>query len=462
MASVSTDTNGRRRIIFVMPDGRRPALYVGEISKAEARNIGRHVDHLVRCSKTGEESRRSTQEWLCRLSDEWPKLADKLCELGLLNNGHKPDEVFADFVENYIGSRKDVKPGTVKTWGQACQKVREFFGRRTIKSLTVKDGKDFLRWLRTPAADGGAGHRGETPSKHLGHVRCFLNEAVNAEIIPANPFRAVRARRTPRQGRRQLIAADDVVRVINTAPDAEMRAIIALSFWGGLRTPSEHFVLKWGCIRWDEGMMTVHSPKTEAVGKELREVPLFPELVPYLLELQEVSKLTGPDDFVIQKRRNQSEANLRGRMTRLCIKAGIEPWPKIFQNLRSTRQTILEQFYPRGTACQWMGNTEDVAEAHYVQEIKDFRKHAAETPTPTTDTRVGDRHTTDSKHAKTTRNPTRAWRETGRTDENCRKSRSEQTSPGTQRFIDSNANSGAVRRKLRQVQAEVDGNRTHQ
>ena len=208
--------------------------------------------------------------------------------------------------------------------------------------------------------------------------------------------------------------------------------------------------------------MTVYSPKTEAVGKQLREVPLFPELVPYLLELQEITKQTGPKDFGIQKRRCQSEANLQGRMIRLCRNAGIEPWPKIFQNLRSTRQTILEQFYPRGTVCQWMGNSEDVAEAHYIQEIKDFRKHAAETPTTTTDTRVGDRHTTDSKQEKTTRNPTRKRQETGRTDENCRISRSEQTVPGTQRFIDSNANSGAVRQKLLQEQAEVDGNRTHQ
>lgn len=53
---------------------------------------------------------------------------------------------------------------------------------------------------------------------------------------------------------------------------------------------------------------------TESRGKESRETPLFPELTPYLTDLQELSKHTGPHDYVIQKRREQSEANLRGRM----------------------------------------------------------------------------------------------------------------------------------------------------
>ncbi len=364
VASVSVKDGGKH--LQIRKDGKRISFYLGAISMAAARTIGGHIDHLVRCLKTGEEPKVSTQNWAQQIPTQWPKVADKLSELGLLNNGHKQDEVFADFVEHYISTRRDVKPGTIKTWSRASQKVRTFFGRRTIKSLTVKDGKDFLRWLRTPKDEGGAGHKGETPSKHLGHVRGFLNEAVDAEVITVNPFRKVTAKRTPQSGRKQIIPVEHILRVIGVAPDAEMRATIALSYWGGLRTPSEHFVLKWGALRWDEGMMTVLSPKTERVGKEFRETPLFPELVPYLMDLHDVSEHTGPNDYVIQKRRKLSDANLRGRMYRLCTKAGVERWPKIFQNLRSTRQTTLEQFYPRGTVCAWIGNTEDIAESHYV------------------------------------------------------------------------------------------------
>lgn len=354
----------------------------------QADSVFRHVEGIIQAKKSNTRLDDQDAAWLGGLPD--PFYA-KLVNVGLAkprmqDETSSADEPFAEFVERYVVSRKDVKPGTRKTWGQAINKVRDFFGSKAIGDLTAKDGKDFLRWLKTPKSEGGAGHLGETPSKHLGHVRGFLAEAVDAEIIAVNPFRSVKAKRTPQQGRKQMIDVQDVLRVIDKAPDAEMRAIIALSFWGGLRTPSEHFVMKWSAIRWDENMMTVYCPKTEGVGKPLRETPLFPELLPYLLDLYEVSEHTGPEDFVVQKRRQQSDTNLRARMRRLCIKAGVKPWPKIFQNLRSTRQTILEQFYPRGTVCEWMGNTDDVAESHYIQEMKEFRSKAA--TELTTDTRV--------------------------------------------------------------------------
>lgn len=461
MASVSTDKNGRKRIQFVTGDGKRHSLYVGKVGKTVAREVGQHVDHLIRCCKTGEDPKRSTQDWMQRVPSEWPKVAKKLADLGLLNNGAKLDEVFADFVENYIASRKDVKPGTIRTWSQASQKVRTFFGRRTIKSLTVKDGKDFLRWLRTPKEQGGAGHKGETPSKHLGHVRGFLSEAVNAEIIPANPFRQVKAKRTPRRERRQLIPTDHVLRVIDVAPDAEMRAIIALAYWGGLRTPSEHFVLKWSAIRWDEGMMTILSPKTEGVGKESRETPLFPELVPYLLDLREITGDTKPDDYVIRKRRNHSEANVRNQMYRLCDKAGVERWPKIFQNLRSTRQTILERFYPRGTVCAWMGNTEDIAEAHYVQEMAEFRRQAADIPT--TNATQGEFNSLPDKNSpNVAQNPAQKRPQGKRRDAKPRLASSETAQKKTLRFPGSTGNSQGLLAVAGCGQAEEDGNRTHQ
>ncbi len=48
--------------------------------------------------------------------------------------------------------------------------------------------------------------------------------------------------------------------------------------------------------------------------------------------------------------------------------AGMEPWRKLFQNLRSTRQTELSiQGYATHVVCAWIGNTEAVANKHYFQ-----------------------------------------------------------------------------------------------
>ena len=52
---------------------------------------------------------------------------------------------------------------------------------------------------------------------------------------------------------------------------------------------------------------------------------------------------------------------------RILERAGVEPWPKLFHNLRATRQTELQQRFPVHVVCTWLGNTQAVAMKHYLQ-----------------------------------------------------------------------------------------------
>ncbi|HBR19874.1 MAG: hypothetical protein A2Y13_04095 [Planctomycetes bacterium GWC2_45_44] len=45
----------------------------------------------------------------------------------------------------------------------------------------------------------------------------------------------------------------------------------------------------------------------------------------------------------------------------------MKPWPKLFQNLRSSRETELTQKFPLPVVCAWMGNSQLVAAKHYLQ-----------------------------------------------------------------------------------------------
>ena len=63
-------------------------------------------------------------------------------------------------------------------------------------------------------------------------------------------------------------------------------------------------------------------------------------------------------------------------MNLLLRKMGIEPWPKTFQNLRSTRETELANSYPIQAVVQWMGNTEAVAREHYLQVTEELFNRA--------------------------------------------------------------------------------------
>jgi integrase len=349
---------------------------------ASAREIAGHVDHLVICKKSGTDCRRATREWLERIRTDWPRLTNRLAELGLIASTVQADQPFAGFVDQLVASRSDVKPNTVKLWRQSAGKIRLYFGNRMIRSLTAKDGNDYLRWLSSPVEHGGAGHTASTPTKHLNIAKGFLNEAVDAEILAGNPFQKVQGDRTVNKQRRRFITAALIESVIKTTEDLELRAIIALGRFGGLRTPSEPFALQWSHIDWQRLRIAVPAVKTKA-----RELPLFPELVPYLKALHDGSV---QNIFVFPELRKFSHAYVRKQMARLIGLAGVEVWPKLFQNIRSSRQTELEAKFPRKTVCEWMGNSETVADQHYLQVLDEHYDRAVVGETPGVWTHFGE------------------------------------------------------------------------
>jgi hypothetical protein len=122
--------------------------------------------------------------------------------------------------------------------------------------------------------------------------------------------------------------------------------------------------------------MLVTSPKTEHhPGGESRLVPLFPELRPYLDESLEQAE--PGTEYVIMRYR-VTNMNLRTQLMRIIKRAGLKPWPKLFQNLRSTRQTELEENFPSHVVCAWIGNSEAVAKKHYLQVTDEHFKKAVQ------------------------------------------------------------------------------------
>ena len=149
-----------------------------------------------------------------------------------------------------------------------------------------------------------------------------------------------------------------IFRVIDAAPDAEWRLLIALSRFGGLRCPSEHLALRWQDVDWERNRFRVDSPKT---GE--RWVPIFPELRPHL---EECFELAQEGAVHVINRYRDANANLRTTFTKIIKRAGEKPWPKLFHNLRASRETELAAEHPIHVVCQWIGNTAAVAAKHYL------------------------------------------------------------------------------------------------
>ena len=184
-------------------------------------------------------------------------------------------------------------------------------------------------------------------------------------LVRSDPFEGISTAVRANHERFHFVSREDAAKVLAACPDAQWRLIFALARFGGLRCPSEVLKLTWGDINWERNLIRVPSPKTEHhEGGASRMIPLFPELKQPLLDAFDETE--DGTEWVITRYRG-GNMNLRTQLFRIIAKAGVEPWPKLFQNLRSTRETELVEEFPAHVACRWIGNTQPIAAKHYLQ-----------------------------------------------------------------------------------------------
>ena len=231
----------------------------------------------------------------------------------------------------------------------------------------------------------GEGLAAYTVRKRLQAAKMFFHAMIRRGVIHENPFDGVQVAAVVDESRNVFVSRADIEKVLEACPDAEWRAIVALSRFGGLRCPSETLSLKWESIDLDRQRITVVSPKTaHHPGGGQRIIPLFPELVGPLREAFEAA----PDGavYVITRHRAQAESpagwrnsNLRTTFEKIIRRAGLEPWCKPFTAMRASHETDLLERFPIQTVAKWLGHSPKIALAHYARTTDDHFQ-AAVTP----------------------------------------------------------------------------------
>lgn len=364
MASLS-NVKGRRVIQFDDPVGKRRTLSLGQIERRIAETIKSHVEHIVSATIAKAAMPRATAQWLSEIGDA---LHVRLAKVGLVQSREERATTELEaFLTAYIKGRTDLKQSTLDNLSQ-CRRymVRHFGAKRDISTITRGEAGDWHRYVKGKVSQA-------TVAMHVKKARQMFRDAVDRNLIVENPFAGIKAGSMKNDARQQHVPVQDIYAVIDKCPDSEWRLIFALSRFGGLRTPSETNALTWGNVDWERGRMKVVSPKTaHHEGKGERQVPLYPELLPYLREAFEQAE--PGTKHVIQQHRGE---NLRTTAEKIVARSGVKAWPKIFQNLRMSRQTDLMAKHPIHVVCAWMGNTEAVAVKHYLTVTEDDFKRAA-------------------------------------------------------------------------------------
>lgn len=358
MASIAREKNGTRRILFVAPDGKRKTIRLGKVPQRTAEAVKLRVEHLLAAKMSQDAVQSDTARWVAELE---PRLAMKLAAVGLIAPRRpKATATLAAFLDDYIASRVDVKASTTRHLQDARKNLVAFFGSdKPLADISPGDADDFRRNLLTELGEN-------TVRRRCGRAKQFFRAALRKRLIRENPFAdmkgcSVQANRA----RDYFVTRDEAARVMEACPDAEWQLIFALSRFGGLRCPSEHLALRWGDVDWERNRIRIRSPKTEHIeGRDSRLIPIFPELRPYI---ERVWDEAGEGAEYLITRYRSATANLRTQLQRIIERAGLTPWPKLFQNLRASRATELAAEHPAHVAAAWLGHTTLVAQKHYWQ-----------------------------------------------------------------------------------------------
>ena len=375
MAALTTDRSRsklRYAIQFTygtMPDGRpkRNTVRLGALSRRQAESARRFVEALLGARIGGTAPTPATLEWLAGLP---PMVRRRLERVGLIEPAEQHRYTLGGWLAEYFDSRTDWKPRTLSNAHYARVAAESFFGKDTpLAAITPGGADEFRRHLLA------AGMAEATTRRRCKWLRQFLRAAVKRRLLTDNPFADVATHTTANASRFYFVSREEAAAVLEACPDADWRLIFALCRYGGLRCPSEVLGLKWSDVDWAAGRFIVRSPKTEHhADGGVRVVPIFPELKPHLQEAYDLAEEGAR--FCIRRYRG-GDANLRTRMRHIIERAGLAVWPKLFQNLRSTRETELAEAFPIHVVCQWIGNSAAVANKHYLQVTQDHFDQAA-------------------------------------------------------------------------------------
>jgi len=384
MATIAKNPkNDTVRVLFYDRDKRRQAVYLGKVSEDIADSIRRRIERFLNAQLQGEEPSRADSEWLAKSSYK-----ESFRRVGLVDSTPEAKRAVIPTLEAFLKQYQErrageVKPATRLVWSQVVGNLLEYMPKGIrLDEITTGHAKEFQSRLKAK------GMKNSTIAKRLGFSRQFFNDAVDWEIIPKNPFSKVH---TPKSSLKSnaFVSREIIDRLMRLAP-IRWKVIIALSRFGGLRTPSETLSIKWNQIDWERDRMLVPEPKVEhQEGRGLRTCPLFPELRKILEDAFEI--YGGQSEYVVdmpayraaaQGKDGWQNANLRTQFLKLIAKTGLEPWPRLFHSMRASRQTELEGCFPSHVVCSWIGNSVAIAKASYLLITEDHYKQAADRTAP--------------------------------------------------------------------------------
>jgi site-specific recombinase XerD len=276
------------------------------------------------------------------------RVQTSLRRLGLFSN--YLDMTLEELLTKYLETKKRLKDKTQSLYKVGCNRFYWFFDKNYLVSKIDKDkAQEFVDFCSEKLAEC-------TMYRNVVTYREIFEIAVKSGILPENPFNGIRIGKRYNEANMFYVTRDMIKTVLENCNDDLDRLIIVLARYGGLRVPSELHELRYKDFKND--VITIHDDTKTG----WREVPLFGEI-------REVfNRLSGSSDEYVFPRERVTNWYSWGMLSGVLAKAGIEQYPKLFVNLRSSCITDLDALgYSEKTLDAIFGNSAEVRRIHYLQ-----------------------------------------------------------------------------------------------
>lgn len=371
MSSLSRRPNGHKWIFYRF-DGKRHTLRLGKVDDKLAEEVQRRLDRLVEHLSHGIEPDAETFAWRLRLSE---RVYKSLVTAGLAKP--RGPSTVGELLDAHVVSlvARGVKPSTLTNNRVLHGNLRTYFKpERRLSAISTEHADAFRLHLSTKGGKDGKPLARSTVSNRCRRARGVFAYAVRSGWLATNPFQYIATGREWDDARNRYILPEVFEKILGMSTDVELRLLLALVRYCGLRCPSEIKPLEWAAVDWAGNVLVVHAPKNEEHASGRREVPLFKPVMPYLLaaaEHRDASPLMFP-------RHQTTGAAITGRFAALCRKAGEVLWPKPFVNLRaSAERDAMQAGHRFDKVAEWFGHSPAIAIQHYSRVVKEREARSA-------------------------------------------------------------------------------------
>lgn len=334
MSSLTHESKARHgyRLRVYTAAGRR-SIWLGRVTEPEAIAIQRHVDEIIASQTADLPIPRATTLWLDRLD---PEIKAKLtCITGSVRTVRSS-------IDEYLHAKRDaLAVSTVESVTRSLGLLADSCGDRRIDAVSPEDVAAAYDLL-----DQGASTRGKIAKDW----KAFFHWCEDNRWTVANPAKRLKTTVSVRE--KQFVSVESISKILAVCDDPELRLVIVLSRFGGLRISSEIRDFSEASI----DRVSKRIKITDTKRGVTREIPLFREIA---------AELPAPGVEPLPTIASLSHSGITNRFQDAVRKAGIEPWDVPWHSMRASRETELITAFGLSTAAKWIGNSEKVAMASY-------------------------------------------------------------------------------------------------